>query len=68
VFNVGDTIELVEMPDDPCAIPVGTKGTVSFVNEVKCVKPHFTQIGVNWANGRTLSLVMPPDKAKRVIS
>jgi len=62
-MKVGDTIELIAMPDDPCAIPVGTKGKVVSIQEVR-MTPPFTQVGVDWDNGRTLSLVVPPDIAR----
>ncbi len=61
MVEVGDTIELVSMPDDPCAIPVGTKGTVRRVQHVPMGREPFTQVGVDWENGRTLNVVMPPD-------
>ena len=57
----GDRIRLNYMPDDPNPIPSGTKGTVTNVNEVKMMRPPFTQISVKWDNGRTLSLCVPPD-------
>jgi hypothetical protein len=55
----GDRIRLVHMPDDPDPIPPGTEGEVTSVNEVRSM--GFTQIGVKWDNGRTLSLAVPPD-------
>ena len=61
----GDTIELLGMPDDPCAVPVGTKGVVTRVANIP-MQPPFTQIGVDWENGRTLSLVVPPDTYRKV--
>jgi len=64
-MKIGDTIELVAMPDDPCGIPVGTKGTITRMQEVK-MNPPFTQVGVDWENGRTLNVVMPPDQIRVV--
>jgi hypothetical protein len=55
----GDRIRLNYMPDDPNPIPSGSEGEVTHVNEVKSM--NFTQIGVAWDNGRTLSLAVPPD-------
>lgn len=55
----GDRIELVSMPNDPCPVPVGTQGKVT-----EAVHMHdFTQYHVAWDNGRTLSLIVPPDLA-----
>jgi len=48
----GDRIRLLAMPADQDPIPVGTRGTVTFVNN-----GIFPQIGVAWDNGRTLMLV-----------
>jgi hypothetical protein len=55
----GDRIRLLCMPDDPNPIPAGSEGEVTFVNEVRSMQ--FTQIGVKWDDGRTLSLAVPPD-------
>lgn len=57
--KVGDRIELVSMTDDPDPIAPGTRGTVDYVNEVG---EDWTQISVNWDNGRRLSLSVPPDR------
>jgi hypothetical protein len=56
--EVGDYIELVSMRDDPDPIAPGTKGTVTFINEVQ----EFTQYEVDWDNGRALMLSVPPDQ------
>jgi hypothetical protein len=62
-FNVGDRIELVFMGvDDPCPIEEGAQGSV---NSVQYFEDSW-QVGVTWDNGRTLSLVMPPDEAKLI--
>jgi hypothetical protein len=55
--NVGQRIRMIEMPKDPCPIPKGTEGTVSGVVRVQ----NSWQISVDWDNGRTLSVVSPPD-------
>lgn len=61
----GDRIELIHMPDDPCPIVSGATGTVRAVREFNfgqaCGLPRVLQIGVEWDNGRTLQLIVPPD-------
>jgi hypothetical protein len=52
----GDRIRLVRMGDDPDPIPAGTEGTVTFVSALRFSGPNCHQIGVDWDNGRTLSL------------
>lgn len=56
----GDRIELLSMPQDPDPIPTGTKGTITFVSEIRSM--GFTQVGVKWDNGRSLMLSVPPDQ------
>lgn len=56
---VGDRIRLRSMPDDPNPIPSGSEGTITFVHPQD--HGRWTQIGVNWDNGRTLMLAIPPD-------
>lgn len=65
-MNIGDRIELLSMPDDPDPVPTGTQGTVESITRVPMRGKSFTQVGVKWDNGRTLSLVMPPDRVKVV--
>ena len=60
----GDRIELLSMPNDPCPIPVGTKGTVEWVNECKDI--GFTQVSVKWDIPRSLLLTVPPDRFRIV--
>jgi len=55
---VGRRIRLLKM-HDPNPIPVGTLGTITWVNHVKSM--GFTQIAVAWDNGRTLMIAHPPD-------
>ena len=64
MFNVGDRIELVRMPDDPHPIPTGTKGTVTDVRNVTGL--GFMQIDVDWDNGRKLMLSIPPDEVQNI--
>lgn len=47
-YKEGDRVELIEM-DDLQAPPVGTRGTVKFVDDIG-------QIHVSWDNGSTLAL------------
>lgn len=58
----GDRIALVSMPEDPDPIPVGTKGTVRYVN----VMTEYTQVIVDWDIQRSLTLVVPPDEVRRI--
>ena len=58
-YKKGDRIELVEMVDAK-SIPVGTRGTVQFVDD-------FGNVAVNWDNGSSLNFIPEVDKCKRVI-
>ena len=60
---VGKRIRLTEM-FDPNPIPIGTEGLVTYVNRVPSM--GFTQISVQWDNGRTLMLSVPPDKYEEI--
>ncbi len=53
----GDRIRLVSMPQDPDPIPAGSLGTVVAVHDHR----DWTQIDVDWDNGRSLMLTMPDD-------
>jgi hypothetical protein len=55
---VGDRIRLISMPADPDPIPIGTLGTVQVVHS------HYgwTQVEVDWDNGRRLMLSLPDDQ------
>lgn len=57
-YPEGCRVELVEM-DDKYAPPVGTKGTVSFVDDTGSVF-------VNWDTGSSLAVVYGKDKCRRV--
>lgn len=68
-FQPGDRIELVEMLNDPYPVPTGTQGTVEFCNYAPLMLKQGMsewQIGVKWDSGRTLSLCVPPDKARKI--
>lgn len=49
---------LLEM-DDPQAPPIGTKGTVRYVDDA-------AGIGVNWDNGSSLSAIYGVDRIKKL--
>ncbi len=57
----GDRIRLVSMRDDPDPIPPGPLGTVRRVSHHGSGEDAWQQIEVDWDNGRTLMLVVPPD-------
>lgn len=56
----GDRIILEHMPNDPDPIPVGSTGTVESVTDLG----PWTQVTVDWDNGRSLHLTVPPDVAR----
>ena len=58
----GDRIRLLAMPDDPDPIPPGTTGTVTAVRQYGSGRDAWHQVDVDWDNGRTLILVVPPDE------
>ena len=62
--EIGQTIELLQMDNDPNPIPIGTKGKVIKINPMPY---NEKQIVVEWENGRTLMLIYPEDKF-RVVS
>ena len=60
----GDRVRLVHMPDDPNPIPVGSEGTVHTVTVFERSPSGVSkewQLGIRWDNGRTLSVICPPD-------
>lgn len=61
-FKKGDRIRLIGM-EDFSPVPAGTLGTVD-------AEPVWLEgawnVPVSWDNGRTLSMVVPPDSAVRV--
>lgn len=62
-FKKGDRIKLVQMGPDPCPVPEGTTGTVMACDEFP---DKSWQIAVNWDNGRTLSVIVPPDVIEKL--
>ncbi len=62
----GDRIRLVAMTDDPDPIEPGTTGTVVAIRKCGSGRDVWFQVDVNWDNGRTLTLVVPPDEVEVV--
>lgn len=58
-YPEGTKVELVKM-DDFQAPPIGTKGTVLFVNDAGTIH-------VSWETGGSLGVVYGEDKCKKVI-
>ena len=56
-YPVGTRIELINMTDPYATVPPGTRGTVSYVDDIG-------QIGMKWDNGRTLGIVPGEDQFK----
>ncbi len=54
---VGDRIRLIHMPEDPDPIPAGSLGTVREIHHQR----GWTQVEVDWDNGRQLMLSLPDD-------
>ncbi len=67
-LSTGDRIELIEMPEEPNPLPRGSKGAVEWVEDVNLGGSggRFTQVGVEWDNGRSLMLSIPPDRVRRI--
>lgn len=55
-YKKGVKVELIQM-DDPQAPPIGTKGTVEFVDDVGTIH-------IAWENGSSLGLIPGLDKFK----
>tara|TARA_Y100000310_G_scaffold275757_2_gene292465 strand:+ start:1604 stop:1834 length:231 start_codon:yes stop_codon:yes gene_type:complete len=62
----GDRIRLLTMHDDPDPVPKGEVGTVVGVARHGGGNSTWHQIDVAWDNGRTLMLVVPPDRFEMV--
>ena len=58
----GDRIRLLAMPDDPAPISPGTTGTVRFVKRHGTGPNAWLQVDVEWDNGRSLMISVPPDE------
>jgi hypothetical protein len=57
-YPVGCRVELLRM-DDPQAPPIGTKGTVRYVDDIG-------SLGVAWDNGSSLQVVYGEDLFKKL--
>ena len=55
--KVGDRIRLIHMPEDPDPIPYGSLGTIHAIH----LHHGWTQVEVDWDNGRRLMLSLPDD-------
>lgn len=64
MYEVGQVIEMISMPDDPDPILAGTRGTVRAVQ--RGFRPGELVLSVAWDNGRTLNVITPPDVIKVV--
>lgn len=64
MLNRGDRVELLAMPSDPDPIPVGSRGTVVAIFDQMTGGERWQQVDVAWDNGRTLMLVIPPDRVR----
>ncbi|MCC9656365.1 DUF4314 domain-containing protein [Roseiconus lacunae] len=61
-LKAGDRVRLISMTDDPDPIPAGTTGTVAGAYP----QSDWTQVDVDWDNGRSLMLSIPPDVVERL--
>ncbi|QDT10702.1 DUF4314 domain-containing protein [Planctomycetes bacterium K23_9] len=61
-LKAGDRVRLLSMTDDPDPISAGTTGTVAGVYPLS----DWTQVDVDWDNGRSLMLSIPPDQVEIV--
>ena len=58
-YPPGTRIELLSMEDPYHPVPSGTKGTVSFVDDIGTIH-------MNWDNGRALALVPNQDQFRKL--
>jgi len=58
-MKIGDRIRLLKMDNDPDPIPVGSEGTITGITKLS---HNEMQIQVKWDSGRSLSVLLPPDK------
>ena len=63
----GETIEMIKMAgEDPDPIIPGTKGIVDHIKTLRFGDEYEEHVDVNWENGRTLKVMLPYDKIKRI--
>ncbi len=65
-FARGDRIELIRMEDDPDPIAPGTQGIVTSIQKFPGERGYPTHYEIDWDNGRALSIIVPPDEAKKI--
>ena len=58
-YPVGTRIELISMDDPYAPVEPGTRGTVAYVDDIG-------QLGMQWDNGRSLSLVPGEDNFRKL--
>ena len=58
MYPKGTRVELLEM-DDVGASPIGTRGTVRYVDDA-------AGVGVNWDKGSTLTVIYGVDRVKKI--
>ncbi len=58
----GDRIRLIAMSEDPHPVPADSTGTVVGVHQIGTGRDKWFQVDVDWDNGRTLMLSIPPDE------
>ena len=63
-MNPGDRVELIRMDDDPDPIEPGQQGTVQRITKMG---DGSETVEIEWDNGRTLAVIIPPDEC-RVVS
>lgn len=59
MYPPGTRLELISMDDPYSPVPPGTRGTVQYVDDA-------SQIGMNWDDGRTLSLIPGEDSFRKL--
>lgn len=60
-MKAGDRVRLMKMAEDPDPVPAGTLGTVLSVSRIGSGRESWDQVDVEWDNGRSLMLAIPPD-------
>ena len=58
-YPAGTRIRLIHMDDPYAPVPSGTKGTVSFVDDMGTIHPK-------WDNGRSLGVVVGEDEFRKL--
>ena len=62
----GDTIEMLEMYDEKFPIKPGTRGVIESIKSLKFGGDWEEHVEVNWENNRTLKVILPFDKIKKI--